>query len=233
MNMWIQINRPTPVLNTPDFRRMFGGPSGKTLHPEFIESVALPGMSFPVVGERGDILEVLWESYSPVRLYIDRRFGTLIDAEPHSHTSPMPSAYALLKHMESRLGAAYVWGGNWADGIPELLDYYPPHGSLEKHERELWMLRGVDCSGLLFEASGGLTPRNSYQLMHFGKKLEPQEPLKPLDMIVYPGHVLFVRDPKHIIESKSPIGVRICSLEERLKELRKEKQPFQIRRFAK
>ena len=83
-------------------------------------------------------------------------------------------------------------------------------------------MRGLDCSGLLFEATLGATPRNSSQLVLFGKSISLnylQDTLRPLDMIVYPGHVLFVRDRNTIIESKSPFGVRTVPIGERMQEL--------------
>ena len=114
--------------------------------------------------------------------------------------------------------------GNWARGVPEMLAYYPPQPPLDKKIETLWTLQGLDCSGLLFEATNGATPRNTSQLLKFGRSLLPSEQLKPLDMIIYPGHVLFVRDENTIIESKSPFGVRICSLIQRVKELSQTRQ---------
>ncbi len=238
-DMWFQLRRPAPILNTPEFRQLFGGASGVTIpvdsngHPQHIESVALPGMAFAVLREMGDILEILWPEYGIEPLYIDRRFGALVHHKPTTRCAALPTASILLERMERRLGTPYVWGGNWAEGIPELLEYYPPRGRLDARTHQLWTMQGVDCSGLLFEASDGLTPRNTSALMEFGRKLSPEEPLEPLDLIVYPGHVLFVRDAKNIIESKSPMGVRLYPLMERLEELRRERRPFVIRRFAK
>ncbi len=125
--------------------------------------------------------------------------------------------------MKEKIGAPYVWGGNWSHGIPELLTYYPPKGEIDEATRILWTMQGVDCSGLLYEASEGATPRNTSELLSFGNPVPIGEPMRPLDMILYPGHVIFVLDETTTIESKHPFGVIYRNLEERLKEINKER----------
>jgi hypothetical protein len=225
---WIEIVKPCPVLNTPNFAAVFSGnslPLNETGHPHHFEFVALPGMRFPLLGELSTyIVQIEWPKYGVKPLYIDRRFTAPCSTlpEPKKFTA---SARDLLKHMESRVGVSYVWGGNWAGGISEMLSFYPPTETLEPRIEELWTFRGLDCSGLLFEASNGLTPRNTSHLLSVGKSLDCEDfsELRPMDLILYPGHVLFVRDAQTIIESKSPFGVRICSLVERLQEIQQER----------
>jgi cell wall-associated NlpC family hydrolase len=131
----------------------------------------------------------------------------------------MPPRDLILERMERRIGTPYVWGGNWGAGIPELVEYYPPKGPLDLKTQQLWIFQGVDCSGLLYEATRGATPRNTDQLVYFGKTLNSKQ-LEPLDMIVYPGHVLFVLDSHTIIESRfSKGGVILCDLPTRMQEL--------------
>jgi hypothetical protein len=128
--------------------------------------------------------------------------------------------------MERLVGTAYVWGGNWSKGISDLLLLYPPSGVLDKSTHILWTLKGVDCSGLLYQTTRGLTPRNTKELVHFGSNIsiegkELQELLSlllPMDMIVWPGHVWFVFDHFFSIESKSPFGVIKRPLNQRLEE---------------
>lgn len=130
------------------------------------------------------------------------------------------------------LGKPYVWGGNWSEGIPELFSLYPPRGELDPTTKAIWSLAGVDCSGLLYEAAEGATPRNTSQLLNFGQplhikeigKIEWHNLLQPLDAILYKGHVLFVLDQKTIIESKFPHGVILRDLDERLGEILSEKR---------
>lgn len=227
---WIEIQSPAPVLNTPDFAAVFGGIAGTSLplnqkgHPFHYEFVALPGMRFEFIKEMSKyIIAIRWPAYSLHPLFIDHRFCQWTDIPPSELRLDL-SPVALLAQMEKRLGTPYVWGGNFAEGVPAMLEYYPPRNSLDPRTSELWTFRGLDCSGLLFEASKGATPRNTSHLLQYGRSLLPQESLQPLDMILYPGHVLFVRDELTIIESKSPFGVRICSLEHRLEEITRERQ---------
>ena len=71
-------------------------------------------------------------------------------------------------------------------------------------------MRGVDCSGLLYEATGGFTPRNTSALVTVWKsrpccRSEHREivgRLEPLDLIVWNGHVLIVLDRLRLIESR-------------------------------
>ena len=244
---WFSVSRPTPVLNTASFRSIFSHhsvPVDQDGHPPSFEFVALPSMCFEVLAELQDhILEIRWPEYHPRALYIDSRFGSIVSKNNVRKIVPL-QAQEILQLMEKQVGAAYVWGGNWSAGIPEMLQFYPPSGSLNPRAKQLWTFHGLDCSGLLFEASGGSTPRNTSALVHFGTPLEANQ-LCHLDMIVYPGHVLFVRDSETIIESKSPFGVRIASLKDRLVEIQRERsfvrhwdyktdpaRSFTIRRFA-
>jgi len=222
---WIEITSAAPVLNTPNFSYVFGGDSGTSIpldafgHPQHFEFVALKKMRFKVVEEIGSyILQIQWPTYGNQPLYIDRRFCSPISRDSFPAPKKL-SVHSILQHMETRVGTPYVWGGNWALGIPEMLLYYPPKKPLDSRMQTLWTFQGLDCSGLLFEATQGLTPRNTSHLLHVGRSLKTQEPLQPLDMIIYPGHVLFVRNETTIIESKSPFGVRICPLTQRMEEI--------------
>lgn len=222
--MSIYAAKPTPVLNTPDFEFAFGGKTGTEIPlnerglPFCFEFVALPGTLFQIVKQESPfVAQVLCPIYRPqTPLYIDLRFTKPGKEERVPQT---PSKETLLERMERRLGTPYVWGGNWGAGIPELIHYYPPKGQLDLHTQQLWILQGVDCSGLLYEASRGATPRNTGELVYYGKTLTTND-LQPLDMIVYPGHVLFVLDSHKVIESRFPKGVILSDLKTRLDELR-------------
>lgn len=226
---WIETLFPAPILNTADFLSVFGGTDGQSIplnqdgHPYHYEFIALQGMQFECIGKPAPfILEIRWPSYSFEPLFIDLRFCK-IALKPSQYKQCSYTADYLLDHMESRIGTPYIWGGNYAFGIPSMLEYYPPKGKIDARTEELWTFRGLDCSGLLFEASYGTTPRNTSHLLKYGRSLRCNEEILPLDMIIYPGHVLFVRDKESIIESKSPFGVRICPLHQRLDEISQER----------
>ena len=90
------------------------------------------------------------------------------------------------------------------------------------------MLTGLDCSGLLYEASRGMTPRNTSDLMHFGKQVT-LESIQPLDLILYSGHVIIALSNREVIESGLEFGgVVLHPLEERIAKITK---PFTVRRF--
>lgn len=224
----------TPILNTPDFKDVFGHKDGCSLPLDEqgllrpIEMIAFPGTRFEVVQECAQgILKVRTNEYSGEELYIDRRFVQLSDLNPPERTKVLPSADTLLNRLHSLLGKAYIWGGNRSFGISELLDYYPPKSQLDPSLESKWALKGVDCSGLLYEVTEGFTPRNTSQLVNYGTPLpiegknaeEISLMLRPLDLIVWAGHMVIVFDSKRSIESLGGKGVIIQNLQSRLEEI--------------
>ncbi|TAL23764.1 MAG: peptidoglycan endopeptidase [Nitrospirae bacterium] len=224
---------PTPVLNTPDFSSVFGGKDGRTLKLnrknmiEEVEFVALSGTSFTIEAEINkdgyEILKVKTEDYPyPTQkgYYIDSRFVEKKLQKPPERLRKLPDKNTIINKLISAKGAIYVWGGNHVKGIPELLVFYKPVGKLSEEILERWMLKGVDCSGLLYEASDGYTPRNVESLFDFGsavdiKDMKPDEiakKLKPLDLIVYKRHVVIVLDSRQAIQSTIAEGVQLISL---------------------
>jgi hypothetical protein len=229
--MLIELSTPAPILNTPDFAFAFGGRDGKEIplnercHPYCFEFVGLKGMVFQVEEAMAQgnawIYRVACPFYSEPKLYLDSRFAKA--AEPPVLRG-LPAAETILQRMKEKIGTPYVWGGNWSAGIPKLLEYYPPKGFVDDRTLILWTLKGIDCSGLLYEATEGATPRNTAQLLRFGKAVPIGAELKPLDMILYPGHILFILNDTTTIESKFPLGVICRNLSERLWELERERK---------
>ena len=129
--------------------------------------------------------------------------------------------------MESFLGAPYLWGGN-CKGIPEILNLYPPKieiQSLDRISQYTWALEGMDCSGLLYFATSGFTPRNTSSLIYYGNpvKIEGKDRedwnLLPGDLLVWKGHVIIVLNQDTVIESLGGRGVIMTPLHQRLYEL--------------
>jgi len=124
-------------------------------------------------------------------------------------------------------GYPYMWGGNVADGISEMMEYYKPAKELTNRTEELWKLKGVDCSGLIYQATNGNTPRNTSSLVNYGNPVEINglsakeiaEKLQPLDLIVWSGHVVIVLDENTAIESTPAEGVNKTDLVARLKSI--------------
>lgn len=212
---------PAPVLNTADFRSVFGGADGNTLQVDnqglirAVEFIALPGTTFRIINalRRGDALiyEVESEDYPSQQsgLYVDSRFVTVSVTPPPSRPRRMPTRTQILERMAAHQGLPYFWGGNVARGIPEMLDYYPPARQLSPEREGMWALYGLDCSGLLYEATNGATPRNTSELISYGDPVAIEglsaaqiaAKLQPLDLIVWKGHVIIVYDQNRTIES--------------------------------
>lgn len=253
MNEYAIAAIPAPILNTPHFSDVFRYPlpldSQNLLRA--VEAVALPGTKFRIAEDHGQICKVTTDEYLGTDLYVDRRFLEVSTAVPTERKRLLPSVEKILDSMRHSLGLPYIWGGNWSPGIEEMLAFYPPGKPLDPYSYSVWLLKGLDCSGLLFEATQGVTPRNTSQLVRYGEPLsicglQPEEiiaKLRPLDLIVWSGHVIVVENQEHAIESRHPIGVVRSSLLLRLREVLQERRAvddwdstlgprFVVRRFA-
>jgi cell wall-associated NlpC family hydrolase len=158
----------------------------------------------------------------------------LYSTPPAERPRILPPREQILAALEEKAGTRYIWGGNVAAGIKKLAEWYPPAGPVDS---KLWQLAGLDCSGLLYEATGGFTPRNTSELVTYGKGVriagrsatEVAAALLPLDLIVWPGHVMIVLGNGRVIESrlvcgKPDEGVRIRPLGEVLQDLLRTKK---------
>lgn len=199
-------SEPTPVLNTHDFRIVFGGDNGKFVKTDKkgciseLEFIALPGTVFELLGEydygKYKIFKVITEEYPyDVNLFIDSRFVELKKEKPHPRKIILPSREEILEFLDNVTGNPYCWGGNYNNGISRLIELYASSDNFNLSEKRLWRLEGCDCSGLMYEATNGFTPRNTSKMVYFGEGvdiegLSPEDikrKLKPLDMIVWSG----------------------------------------------
>lgn len=226
MSSYAIAREPTPLLNTPDFASVFGAPQlpldeKGLLRP--VEMVALPGTKFQIKEQLADfILRVETQEYPHGDFYIDKRFVQLTTEEPPERQKQLPPSTQILEALNNQLGLPYIWGGNWGRGIPQLAKLYGPHRS----HLEIRTLSGVDCSGLLYEATNGFTPRNTSELLSFGEKISDFSDVKPLDILIWPGHVVIALNRETSIESLYGKGVILSPLSER-----KHQENHQIRRF--
>ena len=244
---------PTPVFNIPDFARLFGGQNGATLITDNcgqlrqLEFVALPGTVFHVTdtvpGGATPVYRVTTTDYpypSTSGFYIDSRFVTVTDTRPPDRPRLLPPRQTVMDRLLAAQGSIYVWGGNIRSGIPQLSNLFPPikGAPLAGTKGNRWELRGVDCSGLLYEATDGYTPRNTSSLVDFGKAVpiaglstdEIIRSIEPLDLIVWNGHVLIILDRERVIESyldcETGGGVRVRPLRQAFAEIRKKRAPL-------
>jgi hypothetical protein len=237
----------TPVLNTPDFASVFGGKDGKSIKLDKrmliteMEFIALPGTVFDIQALHKKsgyhILKVKTDEYPYDKdIYIDSRFIKYTDKRPKERKKVLPDMYIILEKLSSMQGMPYMWGGNFYEGIDEMLEFYKPTGKIDNATNRLWRLEGVDCSGLLYQATNGYTPRNTSSLVSFGKGLniaglnsyQIADIVKPLDLIVWPGHVIIVMDGGYVIESNQKHGVLKEPLLAKLKHLLKDRRPADI-----
>lgn len=244
---------PTPVLNTPDFTGVFGGPDGTTLRTDScgqlraLEFVALPFTPFRIeaVIRNGSsvVYRVTTDDYpfpAQTGYFIDSRFVTATPDPPPPRPRSLPPRATIIANLLAAQGSAYVWGGNLRSGIPEMLTFFPPPRQAPPDPKTagLRQLHGVDCSGLLYEATGGVTPRNTSALIDFGAPVPIDgssaaaivRQLEPLDLIVWQGHVLIVLDRERVIESRldcsgKPDGVRVRPLRAALIDAMKSRTP--------
>lgn len=240
--MNVQTTYPTPVLNKPDFTHCFRKESAQTLILDdqelmrSVEMILLPGSHLNIVEELPNhIRKITTPLYPGENLYIDERFLKIRLKTPQTHLSleHPPSVDEICKTLRKLQGLPYLWGGNWPKPIKEMLHLYPSSALLPKKEQKIWQLEGMDCSGLLYYATFGYTPRNTFSLVTYGtalpiKGLQEQElfqMIKPLDLIVWQGHVVIALDNKTLIESTPKEGVHVRNLSERLQEISEKRKP--------
>jgi hypothetical protein len=229
---------PAPVLNTPAFKEVFGGALRldpcKGVRP--IEFIALTGTLFRVEGEEQNdgvtVYRVTSKDYpyrSETGYFVDARFLNIAADPLQERPRSLPGLALVQQRLMATLGKPYVWGGNLKDGVPLLREFYPQADALA----------GVDCSGLLYEATDGFTPRNTSALTSFctGVPMAGLSPemvaqrLQPLDLIVWKGHVMIVLDRDSIIESTMGCqggggGVHLSPRLNALRKLMKSRQPM-------
>lgn len=238
-------NEPTPVLNSPDFKAVFGGADGVTVKTDNqglireMEYIALPGTVFDLIGEfdYGDykIFKVETKEYEyNTSLYVDSRFLELKKQRPPERKINLPSKKEIYDFLDKVTGNRYCWGGNFNNGISKLLELYQPAANISAKLKNEWMLTGCDCSGLMYEATNGYTPRNTNKLVSFGNAVEIEgltaneiaAKLKPLDMMVWNGHVIYVYDSSTAIQSSlSKGGVVKTDLITTIKDLMNSRTP--------
>lgn len=252
----------TPVLNTPDFESVFGGRHGNKVKLDNkglireMEFIAYPNTVFNILEvipkEGHDMYKVTTDDYQyKGDFYIDSRFVTLSDTKIQDREQLRPKKEIILENLTALEGYPYMWGGNVANGISEMLEYYQPSTDLTQRTESLWKLCGVDCSGLIYQATRGTTPRNTSTLITYGAPVEIQglstkeiqSKLQPLDIIVWSGHVIVVLDQNTVIESTPDPGVHRSGLLSRLQSVMSERtavndwentsgKRFVIRRWA-
>ena len=142
--------------------------------------------------------------------YVDSRFIELTENKQKERIPNLPSKAWVLKNLHDALGYDYVWWGSYYKWIPEMEEFFPSEivPSIKQMRQKLF--RWVDCSGLLYQATDGYTPRNSRSVANFWSAVKIKwlsideiiEKVEPLDVIAWAWHVIIVYNNKYTIESR-------------------------------
>lgn len=222
-NLYFTTTFPTPLFNDKHLLSTFGKeelPTEEGGHIRVLEMIAFPKECFEVVRVHSSlILEVRAPCYpSPSPLFVDLRFGNLSNTPTPPRSVSFPTRLEMLHTLAKSIGTHYLFGGNYRLGICSPLANHP-------------LLIGVDCSGLLYETTRGLSPRNSGDLLFYGKGIpienlsvgEIASLVQPLDLLVYKGHLLIVFTKEQTIEACGTARVVLTSnLKDRLHLLQKK-----------
>ena len=178
-----------------------------------------------------------WRNSETHSFYIDSRFVDVSKTKPKDIIPKLPSSEQVLLNMHNAIWSTYIWWGTWYQWVPELNIYFPSDVQLSAGQQKQKILKGVDCSWLLYQATNGYTPRNSHWLLTYWNAVEIEwktvdqiaKQLRPLDLIVWAGHVIIVYDANNVIESRRypsfKWGVMMTNTKERLKEIMETRQP--------
>ncbi len=207
---------PTPVFSAPTFPGAMGDAGALNRRVKLFHGLlftAWPGTAFTVLERRNAgkvaIARVTTSEYPCLSCWIDARH-VRFSARPFPERAvKMPSRRDILRFLEGAAarGVPYCWGCNFSAGVPSLRrDYGLTARQLARYP---WDFAGLDCSGILFEATGGATPRDTNRLLVYGDPVriqgktmaQIQAMLQPLDLIIWQGHMLIVIENGFVVES--------------------------------
>ncbi len=116
---------PTPIFNTFDLAKCFGGKSGDELpfrRPwpyREVETILFPGTKIELIEKIADshVWKVRTEEYpSSYPIFIDERFLKRDGQLLQERIIDLPSASVVLETMVNLEKIPYVWGGSWPKG---------------------------------------------------------------------------------------------------------------------
>lgn len=226
------VEKPTPIFSKPSaFQEIALGKiqldEQKLYRP--LEWIALPGTYFTFIAEESGVFEVSSPSYSSSSsLFIDLRSSLIRFTDQEEKIVPNKTKEEIVQDLLGTLGAPYLWGGNFCEGIS--YSWFPKM-ELVAEKENVRRFYGVDCSGLFYQVMEGRVPRNCTELAKAGQTVIPNTlsvegviaALKPLDVLIFPSdpwHMAIVIDPETTIESRlARGGVHLRNLNERIEEL--------------
>lgn len=198
-----------------------------------LEMVLLPDQGF-------ELGQTYKEGISEIKLDHQKKYYTftkMLDLPTQILKKPVNPSQ-IIERLITFKGCPYIWGGNWIASEEELLfiekrcsEYSENFIKNIKH-----LLSGVDCSGLLYAATLATVPRNTGDLVNFGRFIPIDgadntricDQVRPLDLLVWKGHVLIFLDQKTLIESRKDFGCIVVDARTRLDEIRQTRIPSSV-----
>jgi hypothetical protein len=171
--------------------------------------------------------------------FLDSRFVENRESKPAEVIHKLPDMSSIFKTLLAAVDSQYIWWGSYYQWIPEINDLYPTPSDVElsSGEQQYKILQWTDCSWLLWQATNGYTPRTTRTLLSFWSSVPISwdsvdqiiKKVKPLDLIVWAGHVIIILSDEYVIESiwkeNFEGWVEIVSLKERLQDIFTRRQP--------
>lgn len=234
----------TPLFNTNALEQELGNGANLTLDKGLWKPLEtlLPARVPLLIKQyfKDGICEIQTPAYpSKTSLYTYTRFLTKAPELPQEWKRPLlPPLSVFLSRinwcLEKRI--PYLWGGNAPNGTLSLYHMYrrqQPRLPLDQTSQNIWKLKGVDCSGLIYWATRGATGRNTSELIREGTRVNIEglsneqivAQLKPGMLIVWTGHVLIVTE-EGIVDSTPEKGVSFTPILEKINALTQTRVPL-------
>lgn len=197
----------TPIFNTPYFasKMQLNGGIDKSFHNRILETILFPKRAISIVNIEKDIAEISTGEYEEQGIWYTK--ASFLEKGEEEDKEPLPSKKLLIKRLWEFPKLPYLLGGTTP--FPVEFEYLVSEDPFINRHKKLF---GIDCSGLLYYVSGGNTPRNTSGLFKIGKQVQN---LEPLDLILFPGHVIIYLGDGFCIESREIDGVCISNWESR------------------
>jgi hypothetical protein len=195
-----------------------------------LEMMLMPGAEFEIMNiyEKG-VCQIKLKDQKKYYLFLD-----MLDLN-FKDLGQIQDEQQILTKLLSFQGCPYVWGSNWILNSDQWCQVESCFSSYPENfiKNMKYLFSGIDCSGLLYAATLGQLPRNTSELIHFGNFIDINglsnqhicQKVRPLDLLVWKGHVLAFLDENTLIESRKDFGCVIVDAKNRLEEIRQTRIP--------
>lgn len=199
-----------------------------------LEMVLLPGSRIEIVEDDQGQLAIKYPEHDGDRVFYTHAMFLKQNLEVDLEVEELTLNH-ILEALYAFKGAPYVWGANWR--LSDKNEFFDSFNGFSKNIQKhlAYLFSGLDCSGLLYAATKARVPRNTSQLVSYGRSInidgfsnhQIKRVVKPLDLLVWKGHVLVFLEENYLIESRLGRGVVIVDADERLDEIRQKRRPCQ------